>query len=42
MYKFSFATLRYANVYGPRQIADGQCGVIPIFVNSILNEKHLF
>lgn len=36
---FDFSILRYANVYGPRQIADGECGVIPIFVDNIINDK---
>jgi UDP-glucose 4-epimerase len=36
---FNYTILRYANVYGPRQIADGECGVIPIFVNNILGKK---
>ncbi|WP_272948143.1 NAD-dependent epimerase/dehydratase family protein [Paenibacillus sp. A3] len=31
-----YVVLRYVNVYGPRQIADGECGVIPIFMNNIL------
>lgn len=39
LYNFNFTILRYANVYGPRQIADGECGVIPIFVDNILAEK---
>lgn len=38
-YGYSFSILRYANVYGPRQIADGECGVIPIFVNNILKNQ---
>ncbi|MDR0958443.1 MAG: SDR family NAD(P)-dependent oxidoreductase [Clostridiales bacterium] len=38
-YGYSFSILRYANVYGPRQIPDGECGVIPIFVNNILNNS---
>ena len=36
---FRYMVLRYANVYGPRQIADGECGVIPIFVNNIMAGK---
>lgn len=38
-YGFDYSVLRYANVYGPRQDADGECGVIPIFVNNILENK---
>jgi UDP-glucose 4-epimerase len=29
-----YLVLRYANVYGPRQIPDGECGVIPIFFHN--------
>lgn len=39
LYDFKWVGLRYANVYGPRQIADGECGVIPIFVNNIMQGK---
>lgn len=38
-HNFEFTILRYANVYGPRQVADGECGVVPIFVNNILANK---
>ncbi|WP_244833029.1 SDR family NAD(P)-dependent oxidoreductase [Clostridium sp. BJN0001] len=38
-YDFQYNVLRYANVYGPRQIADGECGVIPIFLDNIYNNK---
>ena len=34
---FDYSILRYANVYGPRQIPDGECGVIPIFLENIIN-----
>lgn len=34
-----YTVLRYANVYGPRQIADGECGVIPIFMNNLIDNK---
>ncbi|MBC1474397.1 SDR family NAD(P)-dependent oxidoreductase [Listeria grandensis] len=37
--KFEYTALRYANVYGPRQIPDGECGVIPIFVENVLKEQ---
>ena len=33
---FQYSILRYANVFGPRQVTDGECGVVPIFVNNIL------
>ncbi|MBA3926033.1 SDR family NAD(P)-dependent oxidoreductase [Listeria rustica] len=38
-YHFEYTVLRYANIYGPRQIPDGECGVVPIFVNNILANK---
>lgn len=31
----AFVALRYANVYGPRQMPDGECGVIPIFMQNV-------
>lgn len=31
--------LRYANAYGPRQAISAECGVITIFVNSIIERK---
>lgn len=31
-----FVSLRYANIYGPRQSNDGEGGVIAIFINKIL------
>ena len=36
---FKWVSLRYGNVYGPRQTADGECGVIPIFINNIKANK---
>lgn len=36
-----YAILRYSNVYGPRQNAKGEAGVISIFVNNALNDKEL-
>jgi len=33
---YRYTVLRYANIYGPRQVADGECGVVPIFVDNIL------
>ncbi|MBN1830880.1 MAG: NAD-dependent epimerase/dehydratase family protein [Deltaproteobacteria bacterium] len=38
-YGLSFTTLRYANVYGPRQIPHGEAGVVAIFMNNLLNRK---
>ncbi|MFV0502776.1 MAG: SDR family NAD(P)-dependent oxidoreductase [Lachnospirales bacterium] len=40
IYNFSFAILRYGNVYGERQIKDGESGVIPIFIDNIKNNKN--
>lgn len=39
IYDFNYTILRYSNVYGPRQVPEGECGVIPIFVNNILSGK---
>lgn len=39
LYGFGFSVLRYGNVYGPRQIPDGECGVIPIFIGNVLEGK---
>lgn len=36
-----FAALRYSNVYGPRQNADGEAGVISIFANRAVNNQDL-
>lgn len=33
--------LRYSNVYGPRQNAHGEAGVIAIFINNLLSSKDL-
>lgn len=38
-YDFDYTVLRYANIYGPRQIPDGECGVVPIFVNNIVTNQ---
>lgn len=35
----TYVVLRYANVYGPRQIAEGECGVTPIFLDNLLNDR---
>ena len=40
LYQFDYTILRYSNVYGTRQTEDGgECGVIPIFVNNIFNNR---
>lgn len=39
MYGVSYVSLRYANVYGPRQNTKGEAGVISIFAESMLKGK---
>jgi len=36
LYGFAYTCLRYANVYGPRQVPAGESGVVPIFVENAL------
>jgi UDP-glucose 4-epimerase len=38
-YGIKYVTLRYANVYGPRQIPTGEAGVVSIFIETLLNNK---
>ena len=38
-YLVDFTSLRYGNVYGPRQAPDGEAGVIAIFIAAMLNGK---
>ncbi|MBI5546697.1 MAG: NAD-dependent epimerase/dehydratase family protein [Deltaproteobacteria bacterium] len=38
-YGLSYAALRYANVYGPRQNPHGEAGVVAIFCDRILSER---
>lgn len=42
MYNIDYTVLRYANVYGPRQTAEGEGGVIAIFVDRIKNNLPLY
>ena len=35
----AYTTLRYANIYGPRQIPHGEAGVVAIFMNNLLDAK---
>jgi UDP-glucose 4-epimerase len=35
-YGLDFTTLRYANIYGPRQIPHGEAGVVAIFMDNLL------
>lgn len=37
----SYAALRYANVYGPRQGAGGEAGVVPIFARRLLHNDQV-
>lgn len=37
VYGLDYVVLRYANVYGPRQNPHGECGVVAIFTEKILN-----
>ena len=41
-YGMEYLTLRYANVYGPRQIPHGEAGVVAIFMNNLLEGKRSF
>ncbi|MBW1779470.1 MAG: NAD-dependent epimerase/dehydratase family protein [Deltaproteobacteria bacterium] len=38
-YGLDYTTLRYANVYGPRQIRYGEAGVVAIFMDNLLKGK---
>ena len=38
-YLIDYTSLRYGNVYGPRQDPDGEAGVIAIFISAMLNGK---
>jgi UDP-glucose 4-epimerase len=38
-YGISKLSLRYANVYGPRQDPDGEAGVVAIFIQKLLNNE---
>ncbi|TCP70588.1 NAD-dependent epimerase/dehydratase family protein [Baia soyae] len=35
----NYTVLRYANVYGPRQVPDGECGVVSIFLENFMQGK---
>ena len=39
LYGFEYTILRYANVYGTNQTMDGECGVVPIFIDNILHNR---
>jgi UDP-glucose 4-epimerase len=36
-FHLSYTTLRYANVFGPRQIPTGEAGVVSIFIDTLLS-----
>jgi len=38
-YNLDYTILRYANVYGPRQIPHGEAGVVAIFMDNLANNK---
>lgn len=38
-YRLDYTTLRYANIYGPRQIPHGEAGVVAIFMNNLINGR---
>lgn len=38
-YDFDYTVLRYANVFGPKQVPDGESGVVPIFLKNIKERK---
>ncbi|MBW2610228.1 MAG: NAD-dependent epimerase/dehydratase family protein [Deltaproteobacteria bacterium] len=38
-YGLAYTVLRYANIYGPRQIPHGEAGVVAIFMTNLLNNS---
>ena len=38
-YGLDYTTLRYANIYGPRQIPHGEAGVVAVFMDNLLKER---
>ncbi len=38
-HRLDFTVLRYANVYGPRQVPHGEAGVVSIFMDNLMNER---
>ncbi|MFO7783001.1 MAG: NAD-dependent epimerase/dehydratase family protein [Thermodesulfobacteriota bacterium] len=38
-YGMDFTVLRYANIYGPRQVPHGEAGVVAIFMNNLLSGR---
>ena len=39
-YRLDYVTLRYGNVYGPRQDPHGEAGVVTIFIMAMLEGRH--
>ena len=39
-YGLDYTILRYANIYGPRQIPHGEAGVVAIFMDNLMKGKH--
>jgi UDP-glucose 4-epimerase len=39
VYRFKFVTMRYSNVFGPRQLPHGEASVVPTFMLRILEGK---
>ncbi|RRN69932.1 NAD-dependent epimerase/dehydratase family protein [Peribacillus simplex] len=39
LYDLNYVNLRYSNVYGPRQTASGEGGVVSIFTNLVINDE---
>ena len=35
----NYTTLRFANIYGPRQYTGGECGVVSIFIDKAINDQ---
>jgi UDP-glucose 4-epimerase len=38
-YGLDYTTLRYANIYGPRQVRHGEAGVVAIFMDNLIHRK---
>jgi len=39
MFNLKYVSLRYSNVYGPRQSPNGEAGVVAVFLNKMFNDK---
>lgn len=42
LYNLPYAILRYANVYGPRQLPKGDGGVVSVFLERVKNDEPIF